>query len=593
MSYIGGPLPGQEKEEESENRDLIQSYKDRTIGKETIDRTISVVQKLQKNSPEWLKQGASTTGSLLKDTYMDARTLKGKEWLNPADVVTAGAVRAVEGAAKLTQPIATFGENFSHKVLGIDPRGAKFLGIATEIAVTGGVGVKGTKYVRSGAAMSDLTDFAFKTADPESIAGMVYRTGGGVAPVPKKLTKTKFLSEPLYDIKTTDVNRMGGGWKGEYGEIKKGLGHQGLANIMYQDNPGLKLKFGKLRSYQQQSPFKHHHIEDIAFPGQWANTSDFEEVFKELNKIKIYPGDSPTNIIGMMDEGNLFLQTGKTDLLRELKRTNFPGLENIERYSDLSRAGAPKGIKKIIDTVFKSPEYGDEFFKGSIDKLGRKTPNQMQNMFETLPDGTRVPTVLPGKDIGTDGWRILGLDIASENFRKLPKTQQALLKNQTWSNRFKTLGVNRKNIKYDPTKMILSKDHIDTIHYKVYDSPKFTQKRELLKMIEDGSYHTLTAKQKAEKIAEVYKVQKNTSINVAKTRLKLIKNYLKEAEPIRYRDIYSKDPTKLRQWIIDNPGISANLGWKEGIPDYKTLTNSKTAEIITDEFRTVFSTLVR
>ena len=64
MSYIGGPLPGQEKEEESENRNLIQSYKDRTIGKETIDRTISVVQKLQKNSPEWLKQGARTTGSL-------------------------------------------------------------------------------------------------------------------------------------------------------------------------------------------------------------------------------------------------------------------------------------------------------------------------------------------------------------------------------------------------------------------------------------------------------------------------------------------------------------------------------------------------
>ena len=585
MSYIGGPLPGQEKEEESENRDLIQSYKDRTIGKETIDRTISVVQKLQKDSPEWLKQGASTTGSLLKDTYMDVRTLEGKEWLNPVDVVTAGAVRAVEGVGKLTQPIATFGENFSHKVLGIDARGAKLLGIATEIAVTGGVTAKGTKYVKSGAAMADLTDLTLRSADPTSLAGMMYKGGAGVFPVPKKLTKTKFLSDPLYDVKTTKVNRTAGGYEG--------LGNQGLANIMYQNNPGLKLKFGKLRSYQQQSPFKHHHIEDIAFTGQWANTSDFEDVFKELNKIKIYPGDSPTNIIGMMDEGNLFLQTGKTDLLRELKRTNFPGLENVNRYSDLMRKEAPKGVKRLIDDVFKSPEYGDEFFKGSIDKLGRKTPNQMQNMFETLPDGTRVPTVLPQKDIGFETWKALGLDAASENFRKLPIEQQQLLKSQTWSNRFKTLGVNRKNIKYDPTKMILSKDHIDTIHYKVYDSPKFTQKRELLKMIEDGSYHTLTAKQKAEKIAEVYKVQKNTSINVAKTRLKLIKNYLKEAEPIRYRDIYSKDPTKLRQWIIDNPGISANLGWKKGIPDYKTLTNSKTAEIITDEFRTVFSTLVR
>lgn len=190
MSYIGGPLPGQEKEEESENRDLIQSYKDRTIGKETIDRTISVVQKLQKDTPEWLKQGASTTGSLLRDTYMDVRTLEGKEWLNPADVVTAGAVRTVEGIGWLGQKaIAEPVEAIAHKGLGIDPRGAKFLGIATEIAVTAGGAPKAAKYVKSGAAVGDLTEFAFKTADPESIAGMVYRTGGGVAPVPKKLTK--------------------------------------------------------------------------------------------------------------------------------------------------------------------------------------------------------------------------------------------------------------------------------------------------------------------------------------------------------------------------------------------------------------------
>ena len=154
MSYIGGPLPGQEKEEESENRDLIQSYKDRTIGKETIDRTISVVQKLQKNSPEWLKQGASTTGSLLKDTYMDARTLEGKEWLNPADVALAGGVRLAEGIGWLGEKaIAKPVEAFAHKALGIDPRGAKFLGIATEIAVTAGGAPKAAKYVKSGAAM--------------------------------------------------------------------------------------------------------------------------------------------------------------------------------------------------------------------------------------------------------------------------------------------------------------------------------------------------------------------------------------------------------------------------------------------------------
>ena len=189
MSYIGGPLPGQEKEEESENKDLIQSYKDRTIGKETIDRTISAAEKIFNSIPEPVKQVSSTAGHLLKDTYMDVRTVKGKEWLDPADVITAGAVRAVEGLGWLSEKlIAKPAEVIAHKALGIDPRGAKFLGIATEIAVTAGGAPKAAKYVKSGAAMSDLTEFAFKTADPESIAGMVYRTGGGVAPVPKQLT---------------------------------------------------------------------------------------------------------------------------------------------------------------------------------------------------------------------------------------------------------------------------------------------------------------------------------------------------------------------------------------------------------------------
>jgi len=193
MSYIGGPLPGQEKEEESENRDLIQSYKDRTIGKETIDKTISVVQKLQKNSPEWLKQGASTTGSLLKDTYMDVRTLEGKEWLNPVDVVTAGAARTLEGVGWLSEKaIAKPVEAIAHKTLGIDLRGAKFLGIATEIAVTAGGAPKAAKYVKSGAAIGDLTEFAFKNAPEGSVARLVSDTGGGVVPVPKTLRPSTF-----------------------------------------------------------------------------------------------------------------------------------------------------------------------------------------------------------------------------------------------------------------------------------------------------------------------------------------------------------------------------------------------------------------
>jgi hypothetical protein len=401
--------------------------------------------------------------------------------------------------------------------------------------------------------------------------------------VDNRLGQNVFASEQLYDPSVTKVSRDKGG--------AFSTGHRGLANISYADNIGLKRKFTKLHQLQTQSPFKHHHIEDIAFTGKWMNTSDYKEVVKELNKIKIYPGDSPTNIIGMMDEGNRFLQTGKTDLIRNLKKQNFPGLENIDNYGQLTSPKANQEVRRLVDDLFKSPEYSDDFFQGSIDKLGRKTDNQIEAMFETLPDGTRVSPTLPKDTISFPTWERLGLDINTKEFLSLPKKQQNLLKKQAWAKRWETLGVNRKNIKYDPTKMILSKDHIDTIHYNVYNSPKFKEKVELIKMIDDGSYYKLTAAQKAEKIAEVYKIQKNTSINVAKKRLKLIKNFLKKSEPIRYRDIYSKDPTKLRQWIIDNPSISANLGWKDELLDYKTLT--KDPGKVTSEFKTVFSTLVQ
>ena len=504
------------------------------------------IQSLAPTTPEEM-------GQELVDMYSSARIAKGNPW----------GTAAVHAGKKLIQN---------------SPEVAKAVKVATDVA---------SPYIKKGKEFLEKDWF-------ENLPGYQGRqlaTAGvpnmSIGKVDEFKPSNVFASssDSLYDASNVKVNRVGGGYKGK--------GHLGLANIMYEGNKGLKQKFNKLRALQQQGPLKHHHIEDVAFTGQWANTSDFEEVFTELNKRKIYPGDSPTNIIGMMDEGNMFLQTGKTDLIRELKRTNFPGLEGINKYHDLTRKNAPAELRRIIDDLFKSPEYGDEFFQGSIDRLGRKTPNQIEPMFATLPDGKRVSPTLPKDKISYPTWRALGLEVNTKQFLNLPKKQQDLLKQQAWSKRWKTLGINRKNIKYDPTKMILSKDHIDTIHYSVYNSPKFTQKRELLKMIEDGSYYKLNPQQKAEKIAEVYKIQKNTSINVAKRRLKSIKNYLKNAEPIRYRDIYSKDPTKLRQWIIDNPSISANLGWKDGIPDYKTLTNPKTASKITDEFRTVFSTGVR
>lgn len=340
MSYIGGPLPGQEKEEESENRDLIQSYKDRTIGKETIDRTISVVQKLQKDSPEWLKKGASITGHVLRDTYMDVRTLEGKEWLNPVDVVTAGAVRTLEGAAKLTQPIATFGENFSHKVLGIDPRGAKFLGIATEIAVTGGVGVKGTKYVKSGAAMSDLTDFAFKNAPEGSIARLVYEQGGGVVPVPKTL------------IGTTE------GYLKKAGRTKEAITH----------NLQLKTQMGKWFEQNADALLKGN-LDRGAF-GKIVDSDGVRQDVLGLNKYlnSVKAGKPDPSLITFNSSKTRHLKNTKrlermrapTGGLERLARKLFPedpalAKNLVEEY----RIDAGRGFKRVQDAAKKNTALGD------------------------------------------------------------------------------------------------------------------------------------------------------------------------------------------------------------------------------------------
>ena len=632
-------------EQPDSREEILQKLKDRKLGSEWFQEEKRKLNALKNLVPpegqEWIGNALTETGKFIDDVWGDVRKFEDpKDLSNLPQNISAVGARGVETFNQGVGLLSEASSFIAHNVLRMDKPVADLGGNVAGFYLTRKLMNKGIGLTNKAIASDTAHNIAFqagkkvnqltqgfkpvnqrivdiKAFDPSrrivaetsgslskkypglfgkrkpepyafaydnSQGGSLLKDASQIVPT-KKIVPNKVYSERLYDPSTL-VNRTKGG--------AFNTGHQGLANIMYQGIPGWKLKFAKLRDAQQEFS-KHHHIEDIAFTGKWANTSDYKEIFGILNTHKIYPGDSPTNIIGMMDEGNKFLQTGKTSLIQELKRTNFPGLENINKYSDLLAGDAPKGLKKIVDTMFKSPEHGDDFFQGSIDQLGRKTPNQMGSMFETLPDGTRVPTVLPQKDIGLDGWRILGLDVPSKKFRQLPVKQQQLLKAQAWANRWKTLGVNRKNIKYDSSKLILSKDHIDTLHYKVYNSPKFTQKRELERMIDDGSYHTLTTEQKAEKIAEVYTIQKIASINVAIRRLEVIKKYIKENVAPAQADLLLRDPYKLREWIKNNNSIAANLGWypESGkIPDFKTLTNPKTAKI-TDELRIVFSTLVQ
>jgi hypothetical protein len=374
---------------------------------------------------------------------------------------------------------------------------------------------------------------------------------------------------------TGRVSRTAGGYMGR--------GTSGLSSSYINPKSQFAELFRKLKGKQIQGAGKHHHVLDEAFMGKALNTSDFKEVLEELNKIKIYPGDSPKNIIMMMDEGNLFLQSGKADFAKQLAKKGYKEFEGIENYGHLMRKGYEKQ-KKLIDDLFKNPDtkLDKTLAKGSRDKLTKEiTQPELAKIEQPFPSGSSV------------NWKeSLGLNVDSEAFKKLSRVEQTAAKRKAWANRFNRLGIDRKSIKFDPDKMILAKDHIDKIHYSVYNSPKFKQRIDVLNSIKDGSWYNLTAKQKASKIAEVYKVQRNASINAAKLRLKTIKNYIKENVAPKQAELLLRDPELLRKWVVNNPKIAANLSWKEAIPDFKTLIDPKSAETVTDELRTVFSTLI-
>ena len=105
-------------------------------------------------------QGTFGEGGLLR-SEMNPLGLQPVDALRAVDAVTTG-VSDVTGIDKGALELAELAIPFV-------PKGKK---------VVGNVGNR---------LLNEATEYAFRNADPESVAGMVYRTGGGVGPVPKHL----------------------------------------------------------------------------------------------------------------------------------------------------------------------------------------------------------------------------------------------------------------------------------------------------------------------------------------------------------------------------------------------------------------------
>jgi len=374
------------------------------------------------------------------------------------------------------------------------------------------------------------------------------------------------LDEPVAKKFEDDLTRTGGG----------DGGNQGLSNIGKTD---LEHKaFLKAQRLGQEGPFKHHHILDIKWIGDVLNRIDAPEIVEELKRFGIDLGDRAKNIIGAMDQKTAdFRLSAQDDIAKQLGEVDYKAVK-----------GSEKG--RIIDDLLKNPKDSTkpakELRKGTRDKLtGEVTPPEIgrpvgEFAIPTDPQSYGLPR---GKPIA--GKRF-GYKVA-ETWPDGRKVTKQDLRN-AYQNRWKRHGIDRKQVKFDSSGQILSKDHIDIIHHAGYNSPKFVAKRRIESMVQSGEWRRLTPKQAAAEIAEVYQIKKNIVLNVSKRRLRFIRTYIKNNIGEAQAKVLLNDPQQLRAWIMKNKSKAANLGWKEKIPSFREL--SKDPGAITEELQIVFAT---
>ena len=350
-----------------------------------------------------------------------------------------------------------------------------------------------------------------------------------------------------------------------------------------------KEAFRKSWFLAKEGPFAHHHILDLEWTGKVLNRMDSDAIVKELKRFGIEIGDRAKNIIGAMDQKTTdFRLSAQDDIARQLGEVDFKSVKKTPKerlIQDLLKStDDPKNLQGALEPGERLVKVNEQYDL----KIGadNKLPKDASALEEVKYDYA-VPTDpqsygLPRGD-AIAGKRF-GYKVAKFWPDGRPVTTADLRK--AYQNRWKFNNINRKQVKYDPQGMVLSKDHVDTIHYAGYNSPQFTAKRRIEAMVESGEWRTLTPKQAAAEIAQVYEIQKRIVLNVSQKRLSLVKTHLRKSKQGKL--IISKGPQAIRDWIIKNP-LAANFNWsKTKPPTFKWLT--KEPGPITEELQIIFAT---
>ena len=300
-------------------------------------------------------------------------------------------------------------------------------------------------------------------------------------------------------------------------------------------------EFTETYNIATQGPLKHHHKGDQYFAGKVANRTDSSTVFKMLEDQEgIVLGDKAQNIIGLADQKTYLRRTSAMESVSQ--QMGFKGLP---------KTGTAE--RRLLDDLFKETKGNQKFV----------TPKD--------PASYGLPR---GEPTGTNTWAI-GLN---PDGSKVTNAQKLA----AYENRFKYNKIDKSKIKYDRGGTIVSGDHIDLAHYTGIDSKDFTQRTELIKLFESGEHLKLSSLQLKNKITEVYRIQENIAVNVAVRRMKFVKDYIRNSGniPPATRRMLLNDPNKLREWIVNNPGISGNIGWKLKNPTFKELSRTPSSQYL-------------
>ena len=116
---------------------FIQRYKDRELGKESIDNIITGLENSWNELDDGVKKNIVATGNFIGNAYNEARSISPDEKYNPLAYVEAGAVRGIEGILNTVGSISDFVIGNPARgigwLAGLDPRGREALSIAAQI----------------------------------------------------------------------------------------------------------------------------------------------------------------------------------------------------------------------------------------------------------------------------------------------------------------------------------------------------------------------------------------------------------------------------------------------------------------------------